>query len=107
MVSYEAIRAYIEDGGFCPIFDWPYPLRDIYFKFHKTNNEAGWLFRFFFLNGLDPEMAADWVWGDNSGYDADSYRQRRWLVATARDSPIYFRRYLTYDCLEKRPRRMP
>lgn len=61
-----------EGDVFYPSAMWPTWARHMLFKRHKNYHERYTLWLFFVGNGLDPEIARDWImrWG---GYDASAW----------------------------------
>lgn len=97
---------FMKQDTFYPISQWPQWVQNDVTLEHKTNRNRYNLFFFFASNGLDPEVAKDWVLavdatGDTliqGAYDAKTdYQMNRQLVPQAYAGTLWKGRKMMMD----------
>lgn len=106
LLCLDLVSKYHKDDIGPPLSEWPQWARNLLCVSHKTNQQRFTLWLFLWTNGIHPARAAGIVMYHGNvrygfHYDNAAHNQMRWLVKTALDTPEYFKKYKSWDCLEK------
>lgn len=86
---------------FYPVRTWPVRYRRLFYSNHLNYLERYDLFKFYWLNGMDPDMAASWTLA-RGGYDRSARNHVLSLVVRAKEDEVWSRLQHTYQ-MEWRP----
>jgi len=82
-------QEFLEDGDlFFPLSKWPPIAQGYMLKLHKLRNERYYLMRFFVYNGLQPNVASNWILREGE-YDDNALRDQKGMIEKAKTTDFF------------------